>query len=188
MTWNIPNSLTILRILAIPLVIIVFYTAGKHAGIYSSIIFALAGFTDWFDGYLARRLGQTSRFGAFLDPVADKLMVAVILILLVDHYGQPWSLLITLSAMVIIGREITISALREWMAEVGERGKIAVSWLGKVKTTLQMFALFFLLYQEPLFGIPVAWLGFILLVIAAVLTLWSMLNYLRAAFSESNTE
>ena len=98
MTWNIPNSLTMLRILAIPLIIVLFYLPIKHSGEYSGIIFALAGFTDWFDGYLARKLGQTSRFGAFLDPVADKLMVAVILILLVEHYGDLW---ITLSAMII---------------------------------------------------------------------------------------
>lgn len=182
MTWNIPNTLTFLRILAIPLIIVLFHLPIEHAGPYSAIIFALAGFTDWFDGYLARKLGQTSRFGAFLDPVADKLMVAVILILLVEHYGNLW---VTLSAMIIIGRELTISALREWMAEVGERGKVAVSYMGKVKTTVQMFALFFMLYEVPLLGVPCAELGLILLLIAAILTLWSMLNYLRAAFSNA---
>lgn len=183
MTWNIPNILTIIRILAIPLIIVLFYLPIKHSGAYSAVIFALAGFTDWFDGYLARKLGQTSRFGAFLDPVADKLMVAVILILLVEHYGNLW---VTLSAMVIIGREITISALREWMAEVGERGKVAVSYLGKIKTTVQMFALYFMLFEEPFLGVPHAELGFILLLIAAVLTLWSMINYLYLAFSSIN--
>lgn len=184
MTWNIPNTLTILRILAIPLILVLFYLPIKHSGEYSGIIFALAGFTDWFDGYLARKLGQTSRFGEFLDPVADKLMVAVILILLVEHYGNIW---ITLSAMIIIGREITISALREWMAGVGESGKVAVSYLGKVKTTVQMFALFFLLYEVPLIGVPTAKLGLVLLLIAAILTLWSMLSYLKAAFTEEST-
>lgn len=182
MTWNIPNILTIIRIIAIPLIIVVFYLPIKHAGAYSAVIFALAGFTDWFDGYLARRLGQTSRFGAFLDPVADKLMVAVTIILLVEHYGNIW---VTVSAMIIIGRELTISALREWMAEVGERGKVAVSYMGKVKTTLQMLALFFMLYEEPLLGIPSAQLGLILLLAAAVLTFWSMVNYMRAAFTRA---
>jgi len=180
MTWNIPNILTIIRIIAIPLIIVVFHLPIKHAGAYSAVIFALAGFTDWFDGYLARKLGQTSRFGAFLDPVADKLMVAVTIILLVEHYGNIW---VTVSAMIIIGRELTISALREWMAEVGERGKVAVSYMGKVKTTLQMLALFFMLYEQPLLGIPSAELGLILLLAAAVLTFWSMVNYMRAAFT-----
>jgi len=180
MTWNIPNTLTILRILAIPLIIVLFYLPIKHSGAYSGIVFALAGFTDWFDGYLARKLGQTSRFGEFLDPVADKLMVAVIVILLVEHYGNLW---ITLSAMIIIGREITISALREWMAEIGERGKVAVTYMGKVKTTVQMFALFFLLYEEPLLGVPCDKLGLLLILVAAVLTLWSMINYLYSAVS-----
>ncbi len=182
-TINIPNLLTLLRIVLIPLVVVVFYAPVPHAGPVSAVIFAVAGITDWFDGYLARRLEQTSRFGAFLDPVADKLMVAVVLVMVVDAHHN---LLLVLSAMVIIGREITISALREWMAEIGERARVAVSYLGKVKTTVQMFALFFLLWREPLLGLNAQAIGEVLLVIAAALTLWSMVNYLRAAFSSAS--
>jgi len=180
MNLNIPNLLTLLRILLIPLVVVVFYLPIEKAGIYSAILFAIAGITDWFDGYLARKLNQTSRFGAFLDPVADKLMVAVVLVMIVEHFGGMWYMVAT---MVIIGREITISALREWMAEVGERKKIAVSQLGKVKTTVQMFSMFFILYQQPLLGLPSAEIGFVLLLIAALLTLWSMVSYLRQALT-----
>lgn len=180
MTLNIPNVLTLLRIFSIPLVVIIFYLPIENAGKISAVLFALAGFTDWFDGYLARKLNQTSRFGAFLDPVADKLMVATVLVLIVDSLGGIW---IVSAAIIIIGREITISALREWMAEVGESGKVAVSMLGKVKTTVQMFALFFLLYQKPILGLPTLEIGMVLLLAAALLTLWSMINYLRAAMS-----
>ena len=180
MNLNIPNLLTLLRILLIPLVVFVFYLPIEHAGAYSAILFAIAGITDWFDGYLARRLNQTSRFGEFLDPVADKLMVTVVLVMVVESFGGLW---LMVAAMVIIGREITISALREWMAEVGERKKIAVSQLGKVKTTLQMFSLFFLLYQEPLLGLPSAEIGLFLLLVATLLTIWSMISYLRQALT-----
>jgi CDP-diacylglycerol--glycerol-3-phosphate 3-phosphatidyltransferase len=158
----------------------VFYWPIEHAGVYSAVLFAIAGITDWFDGYLARKLNQTSRFGAFLDPVADKLMVTVVLVMVVEHFGGLWLMAAT---MVIIGREITISALREWMAEVGERKKIAVSQLGKVKTTVQMFSLFFILYQEPLLGLPSMQIGVVLLIIATLLTLWSMVSYLRQALT-----
>lgn len=178
MNLNIPNSLTLARIFAIPLVVVLYYSSLENAAIISAIVFAIAGFTDWFDGYLARKLNQTSRFGAFLDPVADKLMVAVVLVLVVDQFGGFW---MTVAACVIIGREITISALREWMAEVGQRKKVAVSYLGKVKTTVQMFALFFILYDAPLLGIPCDKVGFWLLIVAAILTIWSMVNYLKAA-------
>lgn len=180
MNLNIPNILTLLRILLIPLVVFIFYLPIEHAGMYSAILFAIAGITDWFDGYLARKLNQTSRFGAFLDPVADKLMVTVVLVMIVEHFGGMWLMVAT---MVIIGREITISALREWMAEVGERKKIAVSQLGKVKTTVQMFSLFFILYQEPLLGLPSAEIGLALLLIATLLTIWSMISYLRQALT-----
>ena len=180
MNLNIPNVLTLLRILLIPLVVLVFYLPIEHAGVYSAVLFAIAGITDWFDGYLARKLNQTSRFGAFLDPVADKLMVTVVLVMVVEHFGGLWMMVAT---MVIIGREITISALREWMAEVGERKKIAVSQLGKVKTTVQMFSLFFILYQEPLLGLPSMQIGVVLLIIATLLTLWSMVSYLRQALT-----
>ncbi len=178
MTLNIPNILTLLRIVLIPLVMLVFYLPTPMAGPLSAILFALAGITDWFDGYLARRLNQTSKFGAFLDPVADKLMVAAVLVIVVDQHHNLW---LVISAVIIIGREITISALREWMAQLGERNKVKVSFLGKIKTTAQMLALFFLLYQAPLFGLPSLTIGIVLLIIAAVLTLWSMIHYLMAA-------
>ncbi|MGF1644826.1 MAG: CDP-diacylglycerol--glycerol-3-phosphate 3-phosphatidyltransferase [Thiotrichales bacterium] len=181
MTTNIPNLLTLLRIVMIPLIVVVYYLPWAHAGIVAAILFALAGITDWFDGYLARRLNQTSTFGAFLDPVADKLMVAAILVMVVDHHGGIW---LTLAAIIIIGREITVSALREWMSEVGQRHKVAVSSIGKIKTTAQMVSLFFLLYYEPLLGLPSYQIGFVLLSIAAVLTLWSMIEYLKAAWDE----
>ena len=178
MILNVPNSLTLLRIIAIPLVIIIYYSNIQSAGEIAAIIFAIAGITDWFDGYFARKLNQTSPFGAFLDPVADKLMVAAVLIIVVESFGGIW---LALAAVVIIGREITISALREWMAELGKRSKVKVSYLGKVKTTVQMFALFFLLYEHPLLGLPTFTIGFALIMIATALTLWSMIVYVRAA-------
>lgn len=178
MDFNIPNILTLARIVLIPLVLIVFYLPIEGAGPLAAVLFAAAGITDWLDGYLARKLNQMSRFGAFLDPVADKLMVAAALLLIVDRFGGVW---VTAAATIIIGREIAISALREWMAEIGDRKKVAVSFLGKLKTTAQMFALFFLLYQQPLFGLPSLTIGFVLLGISAILTLWSMFNYLRLA-------
>ncbi len=178
MTLTIPNILTLMRIVLIPLVVAIFYFPYEYSSELSAILFAVAAVTDWFDGYLARKLNQSSSFGAFLDPVADKLMVAAILVLLVDHYSGLW---LTLAAIVIIGREITISALREWMSELGKRANVAVSYIGKVKTTAQMLALFFLLYESPLLGIPSKEVGYVLLLVAAVLTLWSMIQYLRAA-------
>ncbi len=181
MNLNIPNVLTLLRIIAIPLVILVYYAPVAHSGEIAAIIFALAGFTDWFDGYLARRLNQTSSFGAFLDPVADKLMVAALLVIIVERFGGVW---LAIAAVIIIGREITVSALREWMAGLGERSKVKVSFLGKVKTTVQMFSLFFLLYEQPILGLPVFQIGFWLLMIAAGLTLWSMVIYLRSALAD----
>jgi CDP-diacylglycerol--glycerol-3-phosphate 3-phosphatidyltransferase len=178
MILNIPTLITWLRIALIPLIVVVFYLPVGWAGPASAGIFALAAITDWLDGYLARRLGQTSRFGAFLDPVADKLMVAAALVLLVDQMG---GVLLAAAAIVIIGREIAISALREWMAEIGQRGRVAVSNLGKLKTTAQMVAILLLLYHQPLFGLPVVGVGLILLYVAAALTLWSMIQYLVAA-------
>lgn len=180
MILNVPNSLTLLRIIAIPLVIFVYYSPIKNAGEIAAIIFAIAGITDWFDGYLARKLNQTSQFGAFLDPVADKLMVAAVTIIVVENFGGLW---LALAAVIIIGREITISALREWMAALGKSNKVKVSYLGKVKTTVQMFALFFLLFEQPIFGLPTFAIGFWLILIASILTLWSMIVYIRAAMS-----
>ncbi len=182
MEWNIPNILTFLRILAIPLIVVLFYTGWEHAGAYSAIAFAIAGFTDWLDGYLARKLNQISRFGKFLDPVADKLIVAVTLVILVEHYNN---LVLTLAAIVIISREIAISALREWMAEVGQRGAVAVTYIGKVKTTVQMVAIFILLYLEPILGLDMQKTGLILLISAAILTLYSMMTYLKVAFADN---
>jgi CDP-diacylglycerol--glycerol-3-phosphate 3-phosphatidyltransferase len=179
MKFTLPNSLTLLRIVLIPCLVAVFYLPVKWAGPAAAILFAIAGITDWFDGYLARRLEQQSRFGAFLDPVADKLMVAVALILIVDANPAAW---IAIPAAIIISREITISALREWMAELGKSSKVRVSWVGKFKTTAQMIAIFALLYADPIFGISSFWTGVVLLYIAAGLTLYSMIMYLRAAW------
>lgn len=177
---SLPNLLTLLRIVLIPVFIVVFYLPFSWAKYVAAIIFFLASFTDWLDGFLARKLKQTSPFGSFLDPVADKLLVATSLLLLVSakdiHY-------ITLPAIVIVGREIVISALREWMAEVGNRTSVTVSYIGKVKTALQMFALFLLLAFQPAtsyWGV----LGFISLYLAAILTIWSMVIYIMIAWPQ----
>jgi CDP-diacylglycerol--glycerol-3-phosphate 3-phosphatidyltransferase len=182
MPWNVPNTLTWLRIAAIPLIVLLFYMPYPWADPAAGLLFAAAGITDSLDGYFARRLGQTSRLGAFLDPVADKLIVAVALVLLVSKDPRA---LIVLTAAVIIGREITISALREWMAEIGARRKVAVSVLGKYKTILQITGLSLMLYRSQLLGVlPTYDLGVWLTVIAAVATLVSMVAYLRAAWPE----
>lgn len=179
MLWNIPNILTSLRIVLIPLIVGAFYLPTEHSHQICAAIFALAAVTDWLDGYLARRWQQTSAFGAFLDPVADKLMVATALVLLVESDPTP---LLAIPALIIIGREITISALREWMASLGKRNTVAVSYYGKFKTAAQMGAIFLLLYHHDFIGLPVQTLGYVLLYISAILTLWSMIDYLRAAW------
>lgn len=184
MPLNIPNALTWARIVMIPIFVGIFYLPDALMPIASknlvaTVIFVAAAVTDWFDGYLARALGQTSAFGAFLDPVADKLMVAAALILLVQLARVD-----ALIAVVIIGREITISALREWMAKVGASRSVAVSMIGKIKTTAQMTAIPMLLYYEPLLGIDVASIGRWLIWIAAVLTVYSMVYYMRRAWPE----
>ena len=184
MILNIPTLITWLRIALIPLIVVIFYLPVPWAGPASAAIFALAALTDWLDGYLARKLGQTSRFGAFLDPVADKLMVAAALVLLVDRIG---GILLAAAAAVIIGREIAISALREWMAQIGQQRKVAVSSLGKLKTIAQMVAIFLLLFGQPIAGIPVIAIGLGLLYVAAALTLVSMIQYLRAALRRRDT-
>lgn len=184
--WNIPNILTLVRIIFIPLFVIVFYLPwqGHHLG--SAAIFGLAALTDWLDGYFARKLNQHTPFGAFLDPVADKLIVAVALLMLLETHA---SLLFALPTMVIIGREIVISALREWMAEIGARTSVAVSFVGKIKTTLQMIAIAVLLAVDPDIYPKLTIVGIVLLYAAAGLTLWSMLMYLKAAWPElSSTE
>jgi CDP-diacylglycerol--glycerol-3-phosphate 3-phosphatidyltransferase/cardiolipin synthase len=179
---NIPNLLTWFRILLIPLVVAVFYLPGdwlthQDRNLAAAIMFAVAAITDWLDGYLARILNQTSAFGAFLDPVADKLMVAAALTVLVE-LGRVDAFI----AFIIIGREITISALREWMATIGKSKSIAVSFLGKVKTTSQMLAILLLLYEASAFGVIDALaVGRFLIYVAAVLTVWSMFYYLRLA-------
>jgi len=178
---NVPMWLTLLRIGLLPVVVIVFYIDAPWARPLSCLIFSIAGVTDWLDGYLARKWGVESRFGAFLDPVADKLMVATVLILIVEFDNSPW---LTIPAIVIIGREITISALREWMAEMGQRGKVKVGWVGKVKTTAQIIALGLLLYLHDFLGLPIYQMGMVALYVATVLTIWSMVGYMKAAFAD----
>lgn len=179
MRWTIPNILTVLRIALIPVFLLAYYLPLSWSHILTTAIFGLAALTDWFDGYLARRLQQSSPFGAFLDPVADKLIVAVALIMLVQSNPTLW---FVVPAAIIVGREIAISALREWMAEVGERAQVAVSVIGKIKTTVQMIALLLLLYRKDLWGFPTHDVGVVLLYAAAALTLWSMVIYLKAAW------
>jgi CDP-diacylglycerol--glycerol-3-phosphate 3-phosphatidyltransferase/cardiolipin synthase len=179
--YTIPNFLTGLRIALIPVIVGLFYLPYGWGDIVSGLLFAVAGITDSLDGYIARRLGQVSPLGAFLDPVADKLIVTTALVLIVTR-NPVWY--VTLTAIVIIGREIAISALREWMAELGARHKVAVSSLGKVKTIAQIVGLSMMLYYENLLGLPIYWIGLALTVVAAVLTLWSMVLYLQAAWPE----
>jgi len=176
---TIPTLLTLFRILLIPVLVVVFYLPFKWTNFAAALIFTLGAVTDWLDGWVARRYGMYSDFGAFLDPVADKLAVTTALFVIVQSHP---TILMALLAAVIVGREITISALREWMAEIGERGTVKVAWVGKIKTIVQMLALIALLYREPWQGINVQLVGEILLAIAAVLTLWSGIAYLRAAW------
>lgn len=177
---NLPNALTLARIVLIPVFIAIYYLPWSWAHGTAAIIFAVASFTDWLDGYLARKLQQTSPFGAFLDPVADKLLVACSLLILVGAKDIDY---ITLPAIVIVGREIVISALREWMAELGRRASVTVSYVGKVKTALQMLALVLLLaFQPGMTALGV--IGVILLYLAAILTIWSMVIYFLIAWQE----
>ena len=180
---NIPNLITLSRIILIPLLIGIFYLpdywlTDETKNITATAIFILAGITDWLDGYLARRLNQMSAFGAFLDPVADKLIVVAALVVLL-HLEPPR--VHAFVALIIIGREIAISALREWMAKVGQAKSVAVAFVGKLKTVAQMIAIPLLLYRERLFGLDCLFLGTILINVAAVLTVVSMLYYLRKA-------
>lgn len=176
---NVPNLLTLFRIALIPVLVLVFYLPYGWTNFAAAFIFAVGALTDWLDGYIARRYGMSSPFGAFLDPVADKLAVAVALIIIVQAHPTVFMALI---AAVIIGREITISALREWMAEIGQRATVRVAAIGKIKTIVQMLALVMLLYRVDLFGLPVFLIGESLLSLAAVLTLWSGSQYLIAAW------
>lgn len=180
---NIPNILTLLRIASIPLVLILYYLPFGWGNVASAVIFAFAAATDWLDGFLARHLNQTTPLGTFLDPVADKLMVAGALVVLVESHA---TLLITIPALVIIGREITVSALREWMSELGKRASVAVTFLGKLKTTAQMVAIAILLANPPALTNFYVWMGYILLYLAAGLTLWTMVIYIKAAWPDLN--
>ena len=183
MFFSVPNVLTWTRILLIPVLIGIFYVSNSQVALHdknllATLIFLLASITDWLDGYIARKFNQTSKFGAFLDPVADKLMVTTALVILVwlDRVG-------VLVASIIIGRELAISALREWMAILGETKGVAVSFIGKLKTAAQMIAIVLLLYFDPIFGVSVNELGSVLIYIATVLTVWSMLYYLKRAMT-----
>ena len=183
MFFSVPNVLTWTRILLIPVLIGIFYVSNSQIALHdknllATLIFLLASITDWLDGYIARKFNQTSKFGAFLDPVADKLMVTTALVILVwlDRVG-------IFVASIIIGRELAISALREWMAILGETKGVAVSFIGKLKTAAQMIAIALLLYFDPIFGIPVRELGTVLIYVATVLTVWSMLYYLKRAMT-----
>lgn len=179
MKLNLAILLTLFRIAAIPAVVVLFYSPVPNARPIAAILFGIAAITDFLDGWVARKYGQASAFGAFLDPVADKLMVSIVLVMLVQ--GDPdWH--VDIIAMIIIGREITVSALREWMAIIGERANVKVTWTGKVKTVLQMFGIGFMVYQQPFMGFDIYRIGFALLVVAAVMTIWSMIIYLRAAW------
>lgn len=177
--WNVPNILTLMRVGLIPVLVLLAYWPVDFAyrNWLVAGVFLLAAITDWFDGYLARAWNQTSAFGRFLDPVADKLMVAAALVVLVQWHPN---VLMVIAAVVIISREITISALREWMAEIGKRANVAVSSMGKWKTTAQMASITVLLLREPMLD----YLGFGLLYAAVILTLWSMVIYIRAAWPD----
>ncbi len=187
MHMNFPILLTWLRIAAIPLFVAVLYfpewdwLSQSTANVIATVIFISAAITDWFDGYLARKWNQTSAFGAFLDPVADKLMVAAALIVLVE-LGRTDAIV----ALIIVGREITISALREWMAQLGQSKNVAVSLMGKIKTVTQLVAIPFLIYDDYLFGvIDCRLVGRLFIWVAALLTMWSMVFYLKAAFASA---
>ncbi|MEN9805505.1 MAG: CDP-diacylglycerol--glycerol-3-phosphate 3-phosphatidyltransferase [Pseudomonadota bacterium] len=176
---NLPNLLTLARMFLMPFFVLAYAMPGRLSYLIAALLFSLAAFTDWLDGYLARRLNQTTPFGAFLDPVADKLIVVTALVLLVGHHHSLW---LTLPAIVIVGREIVISSLREWMAEMNSRGVVGVAGIGRVKTTFQMIALVVLLATPPQPVTMFVQLGYVLLYVSALMTLWSMVLYLRAAW------
>jgi CDP-diacylglycerol--glycerol-3-phosphate 3-phosphatidyltransferase len=181
MKLTTPTLLTLLRIALVPVLVVLFYVPYAWSNLACVVIFVLAAVTDIADGAIARRTGQTSRFGAFLDPVADKIMVSTALVLLVQRQ-ETYQVVFAIAAAIIIGREITISALREWMSEIGERALVSVSWIGKTKTAFQMTAIGFLLFREDVGWIPVSLIGELLLYTAAALTLWSMWSYLQSAW------
>ena len=176
---NLPNILTLARILLIPVFVLVYFIPGQNTYLIAAMLFGLAALTDWLDGYLARRLNQTTPFGAFLDPVADKLIVVAALTILIGHHANLW---LTLPGLIIIGREIVISALREWMAEMNRRGVVKVTWFARLKTTIQMVAIVVLIANPPILDRPWVIAGYALLYLAAVMTLISMVTYIRAAW------
>jgi CDP-diacylglycerol--glycerol-3-phosphate 3-phosphatidyltransferase len=193
--FNLPNIVTMLRILVIPIFVLVFYLPFSWAHLVATLIFTLASVTDWLDGYLARTLELSTKLGAFLDPVADKLIVSIALVMIVGEFqfqfiSGPHSIInvpaaiLTIPAAIIVARELVVSALREWMAEIGKRTSMAVSRLGKIKTTVQMLALIVLLYCGPTTNVFIIVLGYLLLYIAAALTLWSMVLYLKTAWPD----
>ena len=179
MELNVPNTVTWFRIILIPIFFMVFFIPDPAGSYAAATVFSLAGISDWLDGYLARRLKQTTKFGAFFDPVADKLVVVGALVLLTAKYP-----IIAIPAAIIVGREITVSALREWMAELGARASVAVSSLGKIKTTIQITAIIVLLALGNFEHILLSYSGIVLLYVAAILTIWSMVLYLRAAWPQ----
>ncbi len=184
--WNLPNLITLFRIMLIPVLVVAYFLNMPFRETVIAGIFVLAALTDWLDGYLARRMNAITKLGAFLDPVADKLIVSSALVLLASDFTvldrvihpMPFAIAVT----IIVGREIAISALREWMAELGERGAVAVGPVGKIKTAVQMIAIILLLYALPVYGLPTFLIGEIMLYVAALLTLWSMIEYLKAAW------
>ncbi len=189
---NLPNILTLIRLALIPVFVGLFYWPTPRSNLMAACVFIIAALTDLLDGYLARKLNKTTKFGAFLDPVADKIMVCVALVLIVEFYSVHVSeffphmnLLISIPAMIIIAREITVSALREWMAELGKRAMVAVSWVGKWKTTIQLISIAGLIWR---YDIVIIYCSLGMLMVATVLTIWSMIMYLRVAFSEMREE
>jgi CDP-diacylglycerol--glycerol-3-phosphate 3-phosphatidyltransferase len=178
---NVPNLLTVLRLLLVPIVVVLYYLPIELAHVLATLLFALAAVTDWLDGYLARNLKQMTKFGAFLDPVADKLMIAVALVLVVGELRLPF---LAIPAAIIVGREIVVSALREWMAEIGKRTSLAVNMVAKIKTLAQMVSLILLMLYRPGDSILLQIGGSLLLYIAAALTLWSMVMYLKIAWPD----
>lgn len=176
---NIPNLLTLARVACIPFLAIAIYSPFEGNRIVAAVLFVLISATDWLDGWLARSLNQTSKFGAFLDPVADKICVSVVLVLVVAQDARPW---LALPIALIIARELIVSGLREWMAELGQRAVVAVGWAGKSKTIVQFCAITALLWKAPVFGLPIYELGIVLLLAASALAVWSMFRYLLAAW------
>ncbi len=190
--FNLPNILTMIRVALIPVFVGLFYWPTPRSNLMAAIVFIIAALTDLLDGFLARKLKQTTKFGAFLDPVADKIMVCVALVLIVEYYsvhvGEFFphiNLLVSIPAMIIIAREITVSALREWMAELGKRAMVAVSWVGKWKTTIQLVSIAGLIWRNDEVTIYCS-LG--MLLVATVLTIWSMVMYLKVGFANMRDE